>query len=493
MKVSARFRSAALLPLLLVTLLPACRRTPTAPALARLLVETTALPAAVLGEPYAEAVHVQGGDGAYEWEIVAGALPRGLMLTVDDLGVDHGLITGTPERVEVATFTVRVRSGDGQAAERQLSLTVLPEPVAITILNPALPPPLHGASYAVRLRAEGGDQQFTWTVVDGRLPTGLMLSAAGRIEGIPTVVETTTFTVEVRSGAGAVQQTFQLRVVPHDTQRFRITIFAVLEVPAPVMAHVAEAVAEWERAVIGNLPAVAIPETFFQSGQCGGFGPFINGASADDILLVMNIIPIDGPGRVLGQAGPCGVRGPSNLPFAGVMTLDIDDLTPLIGTETLTDIIAHEIAHALGFGSLWRLVNLVQGAGTSDPRFVGPRAVTEWQALGGTGAVPLETEGGEGTAEVHWRKTVFRRELMTGFVEPVGIDQPLSRVSIAAQADLGYSVNMAAANAFSLSVFDAPQAEGDRHLWGELGWDEIYRGPIVVLEPDGSATAIELR
>jgi hypothetical protein len=210
----------------------------------------------------------------------------------------------------------------------------------------------------------------------------------------------------------------------------------------------------------------------------------VNGTSVDDLLVMANIGPIDGPGRVLGQAGPCGLRSASGLPFVGLLTLDSEDLAPLVGSRTLTDLIFHEIGHVLGFGGLWGGRGLVTGGGTSDPRFGGPAARQQYAALGGTGDVPLENTGGTGTADTHWREATFRTEIMTGFAERIGVAMPLSRLTIAAMADLGYAVDLGQADAYVLpgSVgvpSPAPLAP--------LGWDVILRGPVRYLpamEPD---------
>jgi hypothetical protein len=474
--------------LLLALAVPACD-SPTA-ALPELAISTESLPSAVRGEPYAEAVHATGGDLAYTWDVVSGALPPGLVLTVDDLAVDHAIISGVPDDVGSFTFTLRLRSGDGQTTQREFTIEVHPRPSPLAINTPGLPPALVGGPYNVQLRADGGaGSGYTWQLVSGTLPTGLTLTSDGRVQGTPSVVETTTFTVEVRSGTVTVRSTFTLQVVPHVTGAFRITIFAVTDIPPAVQPHVAAAVAQWERAIIGNLPAITVPQDFFGANGCGGFGSFANGTTTDDILIMVNITEIDGPGAVLGQAGPCGVRQASTLPFIGILTLDVDDLMPIVGTETLTDVIAHEIAHVLGFGALWNELGLLQNEGGTDPRFTGARATAEYQALGGTGAVPLETQGGEGTRDSHWRKSVFNIEMMTGFVEPVGIDQPVSRVTIAQWQDMGYTVNLAAADAFVLTQ-GSLRAPGSGHDHGILGYDEVYRGDLYVLDAQGRATIL---
>ena len=64
--------------------------------------------------------------------------------------------------------------------------------------------------------------------------------------------------------------------------------------------------------------------------------------------------------------------------------------------------------------------------------------------------VPLETGGGSGTALVHWSKSVFDNELMTGFVEAAGVAMPLSIVTIGSLQDLGYTVDYNAADAYRL-------------------------------------------
>jgi hypothetical protein len=62
--------------------------------------------------------------------------------------------------------------------------------------------------------------------------------------------------------------------------------------------------------------------------------------------------------------------------------------------------------------------------------------------------VPVENTGGPGTADSHWRESVFGNELMTGTVNEVN---PLSRVTLGSMADLGYAVNLADADPYTLS------------------------------------------
>jgi hypothetical protein len=63
-------------------------------------------------------------------------------------------------------------------------------------------------------------------------------------------------------------------------------------------------------------------------------------------------------------------------------------------------------------------------------------------------AVPVENTGGAGTRDSHFRESVFRNELMTGFVGTSG--NPLSRMTAASLGDMGYVVDLSAAEAFTL-------------------------------------------
>jgi hypothetical protein len=449
------------------------------------------LSTAYRGEPFSISVSAQGGDQAYTWEVTAGSLPPGLTLTVGHLGAEDALITGVPEAEGSFTFTLTVTSGDGQAASRSFTLEVVAvEPLSIE--TPAVPPALVGRNYNVRLRAYGGDgETYEWQLAAGGLPPGMQLTTGGRLTGSPTQADTARFTVRVRSGRQTAQHSYTLAVVPEQPQRFNITLFPVSDVAPGVRAHLADAMAEWHAVIQNNLPVTAVPDGFYQPEHCGGFGDLLNGTTVDDIIIVVNIASIDGRGGILGRAGPCGVRSGSSLPFAGVLTLDADDLNPLVGNETLTYIISHEIAHVLGFGTLWRALELIEGARSPDPRFVGSRAVREFQALGGEGTVPVENQGGEGTRDSHWRQSIFRNERMTGFSAAPGVFQPLSRVSVGSFEDLGYTIDMSAADSFSLAAALAAGGEGGAHSWGDLGYDEVLLEPIRVLRPDGTAGTIQ--
>ena len=138
------------------------------------------------------------------------------------------------------------------------------------------------------------------------------------------------------------------------------------------------------------------------------------------------------------------------------MELDEADLADLQAEGMLEDVIVHELGHILGFGTLWNASSndFLVGGGTADPHFNGPGAIAAFDAAGGSSRtfpkVPVENTGGSGTRDSHWREAVHNSELMTGWIESGGVLNPLSAITIASLADMGYAVNMSAADAYLL-------------------------------------------
>ena len=172
--------------------------------------------------------------------------------------------------------------------------------------------------------------------------------------------------------------------------------------------------------------------------------------------IYINFDSIDGPGTVLGRAGPCLIRTVSGLPIVGYVELDTADLVNLNANGTLDDVMTHEFGHVLGLQSFnWNRRGLLVGIGGADPYFQGAVGREQFAQIGGgtyTGTpVPVENTGGQGTRDSHWRITVLRRELMVGFAQAGGM--PLSRLSVGALSDLGYQVRLDNAEAFTVPLF----------------------------------------
>jgi hypothetical protein len=194
----------------------------------------------------------------------------------------------------------------------------------------------------------------------------------------------------------------------------------------------------WSQVIVGAVPSVQVD------------GEIIRG-----VLILAQGSDIDGPGKILGQAGPTRLRPASAgqaafIPAKGEMMFDTADLDDMERRGTLNDVITHEMGHVLGIGTIWTQKGFLNGAGTTNPTFIGPSAMREYGTLRGSAptAVPVENTGGPGTRDSHWRESVFANELMTGFVGASG--NPLSRLTVGSLDDLGYGVDMSAAEPYSL-------------------------------------------
>jgi hypothetical protein len=194
-----------------------------------------------------------------------------------------------------------------------------------------------------------------------------------------------------------------------------------------------QAAQKWESVIVGELPNAVY-----------------GGVAVDDLLIDARAVPIDGRGNVLGQAGPDRFRTVSRLPYHGSMEFDSADLASMQASGTLLGVILHEMGHVLGVGTLWSMKGLIFGEGGPNPIFIGSQAVAAYNSIFGISAssVPVENTGGFGTRDGHWRESIFSTELMTGWVGP-GSYTPLSRITVGSLADLGYSVNYAAADPYA--------------------------------------------
>jgi hypothetical protein len=223
------------------------------------------------------------------------------------------------------------------------------------------------------------------------------------------------------------------------TSPFKIEVRFVGGLNATQQAAFTAAADRWTRIIVGDLPNV-----------------IVDGEVIDDVLIRAQGVAIDGPGGILGQAGPTHIRPPgagaaARLTAKGIMSFDTADLASMESNGTLNDVITHEMGHVLGCGSLWGLKGLLRGANTRNPTFAGDGAMREYRVLRGGGRrrrVPVENRGGPGTRLSHWREQIFRNELMSGFIAQAG--NPLSRMTAASMDDLGYKADLAAAEPYVL-------------------------------------------
>ncbi len=163
-------------------------------------ISTSSLNSGQVGITYSATPAAANGQTPYAWSVTSGNLPAGL-----NLNGTTGAISGSPTTAGTFSFTASVTDGLSGSTSATLSITVRPPVDAATA---SLPNGTPGVAYSASVIATGGTTPYTWSIVTGALPTGLILnSSTGAITGTPTATGTFGFTVQVTDALGQTDQT----------------------------------------------------------------------------------------------------------------------------------------------------------------------------------------------------------------------------------------------------------------------------------------------
>ena len=239
---------------------------------------------------------------------------------------------------------------------------------------------------------------------------------------------------------------------------YTITVRFLTSVTATQQAAFENAAARWSAVIVGDLANFQVSRAQLPAG-CARDPGDTTPISVDDTIIFASVQPIDGQGGVLAQAAPCAEHDLGGIAI-GVMSFDSDDLAFLESNNVLEGTILHEMGHVIGIGSLWAMNGLVISPSIGSPgantRFTGAAAAQAYVDVGGTGftgTVPVENNGVAGSADAHWRESIFKSELMSPSISGMEPSLPMSAVTVASLKDLGaYEINDLAADAFSFST-----------------------------------------
>jgi hypothetical protein len=164
---------------------------------------------------YAAYIHnYQNHSVTNSGKTLAIALPAGSYI-VEWYDPKTGNPVGTPGTVSGGAQTLAVPD-----FVQDIALTIRPDS-PVGIVTSGLPDAAYGSPYYLLLQARGGLGPYTWTIVDGALPPGMVLeSESGLLSGAPVSGGTYTFTVQV-TGADST------------TDQIELTINATAPPPAP--------------------------------------------------------------------------------------------------------------------------------------------------------------------------------------------------------------------------------------------------------------------
>lgn len=435
--------------------------------------------AAVAG---AEVITAASGRAAVGgWTLGTTAGPYWLEARLDGTGIEGNPVRFEAQALPGPAAELVAIEGDGQESETKLPVPIQPRVQVLDAYGNAVPGAPVGfsadrGSVAIPPRRDTNENGFVavdkWVLGD---------AAGVSYRLIVTVLDSSappvTFT------AMATEAVYDIVIVhasPELLSESQRTAFERAE-------------AFWEKAITGNLFWSTLRQHSLESCLArNGFDLAVPGDRVvDDLLIYADIREIDGRGGVFGGAGPCQIRADSGLPVVGTMYFDLGDMEGLEEKGHLDGTILHEMAHVIGFGAMWEHLDLLKepaGSPGADPHFVGPEALKAFNQIGGANytaskPVPVESVGGSGVWNGHWREFVFRTELMTSFIDSG--HNPLSIVTLASMTDMGYTgVDMSLADDFTLPAATAADAAqpGSRI---DLG-DDLIRGPVEVVEQDGT-------
>ncbi len=174
-------------------------------------ITSTALPGATVGQSYSQSLKASGGSPPYDWAVVSGCLPAGLVLE------PSGVIIGTPTTPGVASFLVAASDSSSPPAVSTQALTIdVVQP--LTLDTPSLPAGVVGVPYSMTLSAYGGvPAEYTWAVSSGALPPGITLApTSGLLSGTPTASGSYNFTLQATENEPPDQSASQSYTVTID-------------------------------------------------------------------------------------------------------------------------------------------------------------------------------------------------------------------------------------------------------------------------------------
>jgi hypothetical protein len=176
---------------------------------------TTALPDIIVGKPMPELQFLAvGGTTPYDW--YSDSLPFGLKLNID------GTLSGTPMQMGLFNINVSVKDSTIPAyiAEQTLLLNIKTD---LTITTSSVSNPQVGSFYQFELVSIGGLPPYSWSLVSGSLPLGVLLDPdTGLLSGYPSTYNSDqdfdtpfSFIAEVLDSIGSkVSKSYTMNLLP---------------------------------------------------------------------------------------------------------------------------------------------------------------------------------------------------------------------------------------------------------------------------------------
>lgn len=322
-------------------------------------------------------------------------------------------------------------SGDGQPGMAGVELAM---PLVLRALD------RHGN--AIR------DPVVTWSTAGGN---GFVVQDPRRTAGTGAVVWTPGTAIGVQRavavlpGGPADSLVFTANITPV-VSAYDVALLFVTPVSAAQAAAFDSAAARWGRVIVGDLPAVTLS---LNTADCSA-GSVQLDQTVDDVLILVQVDSLDGPGGLVGTGFPCVTRSGGVLTTVGVAILDSADVASLDLLGSLRAAALQAVGLALGFGGapwLAAAPPTVMDTGLFSYGYVGARGLAQLNTFQGWTLPYFYLDFPEsGGNYFWWPAALVPGELMTAAAPASG--SRLTALTIASFADLGYTVSYASADPF---------------------------------------------
>jgi hypothetical protein len=268
--------------------------------------------------------------------------------------------------------------------------------------------------------------------------------------------------------------------LPEASTDFRIEFVFDKNIPVAYRKYFFAARDRWQKVITGDIPDM---QGFFNplDGDCN-IDHQSKFSGIDDIKIFVDIVSTnqsDGFGGFRSRIEPCLTRVGSFLPAISIMQYDISDFSSIlpllqnpnpsaadIAASDTTLELTREMGRVLGFGTNWVKKSLItgllgNGLCAQDQEYIGSNAVREYNLLSN---IPYPfilryyTLGSIGTDCIDYWAHRFEYDLMgLNRKKPIPntnntIPPALSKITIGAMQDLGYTVDYSVADPYALDL-----------------------------------------
>jgi hypothetical protein len=196
------------------------------------------LPEGQVGVAYSQTITGNNGTPPYTFGVISGTLPAGLTLMSD------GDLTGTPTTPGSPQVTIQGMDAVGCLATIVYTIVIeaATEPPDecpdITLSPSSLPQGQVGVAYNQMIQGNGGTAPYTFGVLSGTLPTGLILMSNGNLTGTPTVPGSPTVTIRGMDANGCpatIVYTIVINPAPPPPEECPVVTLSPATLPAASM------------------------------------------------------------------------------------------------------------------------------------------------------------------------------------------------------------------------------------------------------------------